>query len=195
MHRRGFIKSVFGAVALSLLSGCADKADPKDSPGDSSEASTSSDVEGGAPSKEGDAGEDRYAFTHGIFEVIDGWYKYDPHSTEAKPFFVPKDYDGTGIPDIISVKHGTNHYSKDDPTTFGRAITAQLARQVQGIATVEVTASGITSDMGDPVLVFDIPTKDCQITQYYICGDHEHILVYESNSVDQKSAMRSPRQS
>jgi hypothetical protein len=195
MPKGNSIVAAFAALVLGLLPGCAGNAESPSSPESSSESPASSAPSDEAPEQESATEEDRFVFTHGSFELAHGWYKYDDHSTEAKPFFVPKDYDGTGIPDIISVKHGTNHYSKDDPTTFGRAITAQLARQVQGIATVEVTASGITSDMGDPVLVFDIPTKDCQITQYYICGDHEHILVYESNSVDQKSAMRSPRQS
>ena len=58
---------------------------------------------------------------------------------------------------------------------------AQLAQQTSGSLNEEMTASGITSDNGEPVLVFSFSTGDRQITQYYICGDHEHILIYETN--------------
>lgn len=179
--KRGFIISVFTALALGLLPSCADKTESNGPSESGSEASASRDTSSGASSQEDEKNEDRYTFSHGSFTLIDGWCRYDPQSTDDKPFFVPKDYDGAGIPDNISVKHGTNHYAKDDPISFGRAITAQLVQQVQGYATDEVTASGITSDMGEPVLVFNIPTKNGVTTQYYICGDHEHILVHETN--------------
>lgn len=177
---RRFTAAAAAALVLSLLTGCANKAG-LDRSGNSSESGSESSASSTSSSKETKAEDGRFTFGHGSFELIDGWRKYDPHSTDAKPFFVPADYDGNGIPDNISVEYGTNHYSKDDPISFGQAITAQLAQQVQGHATGEITASGITSDMGDPVLVFHIPTENSQITQYYICGDHEHILVYETN--------------
>ena len=181
MPKGNSIVAAFAALALGLLPGCAGKAESPSSPEGSSESPASSAPSDEAPEQEPATEEDRFVFTHGSFELAHGWYKYDDHSTEAKPFFVPQDYDGNGVPDNISVEHGTNHYAKDDPTTFGRAISAQLAQQVQGHATGEITSSGITSQTGEPVLVFDIPMADCHITQYYICGDHEHILVYETN--------------
>ena len=174
---RRFTAAAAVTLVPSLLTGCVGKAESSNSPESGSEPSASSTPS----SEETEMEAGRFSFSHGSFELIDGWRKYDPQSTKAKPFFVPADYDGNGIPDNISVEYGTNHYSKDDPISFGQAITAQLAQQVQGHATGEITANGITSDMGDPVLVFNIPTENCQITQYYICGDHEHILVYETN--------------
>ena len=174
---RRFTAAAAVTLVLSLLTGCVGKAESSNSPESGSEPSASSTPS----SEETEMEAGRFSFSHGSFELVDGWHKYDPQSTKAKPFFVPADYDGNGIPDNISVEYGTNHYSKDDPISFGQAITAQLAQQVQGHATGEITANGITSDMGDPVLVFNIPTENCQITQYYICGDHEHILVYETN--------------
>ena len=68
---------------------------------------------------------DLYMLDQGSFIMIDSWDKYDPQSTDAKPFFVPEDYDGVGIPDNISVEYGTNRYSKDDTAArsdFGPAI-------------------------------------------------------------------------
>ena len=176
MIRKDHVIAVFATLALSILPGCANKAESNNT-----SEGTSSDLSSEETGQDGKTEEDRFAFSHGSFDVANGWRKYDPQSTEAKPFFVSSDYDGNGIPDNISVEYGTNHYSKDDPISFGRAITAQLAQQVQGYATGEITANGITSDMGDPVLVFNIPTGESQITQYYICGDYEYILVYETN--------------
>ena len=173
--------SLFTALALSLLPGCAHRGESGTLPETGSESSASGVTSDEVSRQEDKTEGGRFTFSHGSFELIDGWHKYDPQSTESKPFFVSDDYDGVGIPDNISVEYGTNHYSKDDPISFGRAIAAQLAQQVQGHATGEITANGITSDAGDPVLVFNIPVEDNQITQYYICGDHEHILVYETN--------------
>ena len=51
-------------------------------------------------------GGDFYTFDQGSFILTDSWDKYDPQSTDAKPFFVPEDYDGVGIPDNISVEYG-----------------------------------------------------------------------------------------
>jgi hypothetical protein len=79
------------------------------------------------------------------------------------------------------VEYGTNRYSKEDTAAFGEAILAQLSQQTGGSLTGEITASGITSEQGEPVLVFVFSAEDRQITQYYICGDHEHILIYETN--------------
>lgn len=178
---KNVIISLFTAFALSLLPACAHGGAAGTSPDTGSESSDS----GGTPEEvsqpESETEEGRFTFSHGSFEVIDGWHKYDPQSTESKPFFVSDDYDGVGVPDNISVEYGTNRYSKDDPISFGQAIAAQLAQQSQGQTTGEITATGITSDMGDPVLVFNIPMEDCQITQYYICGDHEYIFVHETN--------------
>ena len=184
MKRRSFAIVALIALALCVLPSCANKAESggpaastASGSGASASAVSSTEASGQAGATEGD----RFTYGHGTFELVNGWHKYDPQSTDAKPFFVSPDYDGVGVPDNISVEYGTNHYSKDDPIAFGRAITAQLTQQAQGFATGEITASGTTSDKGEPILVFDIPTEKSQITQYYICGDNEYILVYETN--------------
>ena len=128
-----------------------------------------------------ETGGDFYTFDQGSFILTDSWDKYDAQSTDAKLFFVPEDYNGVGIPDNISVEYGTNRYAKDDAAAFGEASLAQLSQQTKGSLTGDITASGITSDKGESVLVFSFSTEDRQITQYYICGDQEHILIYEMN--------------
>jgi len=124
---------------------------------------------------------DLYTLSYGGFSLIDSRDKYYPQSTDAKLLFVPEDYNGIGIPDNISVEYGTNKYSKSDTGALGEAIMTQLALQSGGRLSGDITASGITSDKGEPVLVFNFSTEDRQITQYYICGDYEYILVYETN--------------
>ena len=184
MKRKGLISFGLAALMLTPLAGCGSKAESgkpvRSSESDSAESVPDSSSNE-ASNHESDANGDLFTYSHGSFTLIGGWHKYDPQSTDAKPFFVPEDYDGVGIPDNISVEYGTNYYSKDDAVSFSHAILEQLSPQVHGLTTEEITASGITSDKGEPVLVFNIPMKDCQITHYYICGDHEHILVYETN--------------
>ena len=184
MKRRSLVIAVFIALALCVLPGCANKAEsgnPASSSASGAGASASAVSSNEASGQVGATEGGRFTYSHGTFELINGWHKYDPQSTDDKPFFVSADYDGVGVPDNISVEYGTNHYSKDDPIAFGRAITAQLTQQAQGFATGEITASGTTSDKGEPILVFNIPTEKSRITQYYICGENEYILVYETN--------------
>jgi len=188
--RRVILIALLTILSLALLAACGDASDePSVSSGNSSGSSSS--IETVEPSSDDSSTEtsdhedetdgDLYTLDQGSFILIDSWDKYDPQSTDAKPFFVPEDYDGVGIPDNISVEYGTNKYSKDDTAAFGEAIMAQLAQQTGGILTGDVTASGITSDKGESVLVFSFSVEDRQITQYYICGDYEHILIYETN--------------
>ena len=190
MQRKGILTTVGIILNLALLAGCgvASGGSP-----DSVEGSSvgSSSIETTKPSsddsfakildRESETDGDIYTLSHGSFFLIDSWDKYDPQSTDAKLFFVPEDYNGIGIPDNISVEYGTNKYSKSDTGAFGEAIMAQLALQTGGRLSGDITASGITSDKGEPVLVFNFSTEDRQITQYYICGDYEYILVYETN--------------
>ena len=102
---------------------------------------------------------DLYTLSYGGFSLIDSRDKYYPQSTDAKLLFVPEDYNGIGIPDNISVEYGTNKYSKSDTGAFGEAIMAQLALQTRGRLLGEVTASGINSCKGDPVLVLTFLRK------------------------------------
>ena len=155
MQKKGILIII---LALTLLAGCGVTSDESSGSAENNSVESSS-IETVEPSS-GDS---------------------NPQSTDAKPFFVPEDYDGVGIPDNISVEYGTNRYSKDDTAAFGEAILAQLSQQTGGNLTGDITAAGITSDKGEPVLVFNFSTEDRQITQYYICGDQEHILIYETN--------------
>lgn len=168
MQKKGILITI---LALTLLAGCGVTSD------ESSGSAESNSVESSSIETDGDL----YTLDQGSFILIDIWDKYDPQSTDAKPFFVPEDYDGVGIPDNISVEYGTNRYSKDDTAAFGEAIMAQLSQQTGGNLVRDITATGITSDKGEAVLVFSFSTEDRQITQYYICGDQEHILIYETN--------------
>ena len=187
MQKKGILITI---LALALLAGCgvASGGSPDSVEGSSVDSSSiettkpsSDDSSAKILDRESETDGDIYTLSHGSFFLIDSWDKYDPQSTDAKPFFVPEDYDGVGIPDNISVEYGTNRYSKDDTAAFGEAILAQLSQQTGGNLTGDITAAGITSDKGEPVLVFNFSTEDRQITQYYICGDQEHILIYETN--------------
>ncbi|EJU24404.1 hypothetical protein [Mogibacterium timidum] len=61
-----------------------------------------------------------------------GWAKDKDDSTSDKPFFVPKGYDGNGVPDNISIEYGRNHYSKEQSQEFGNSILQQLGMQTRG---------------------------------------------------------------
>ena len=187
MRKNGILITI---LALTLLTGCGVTSDESSgsAENDSVETPSTETVESSSDNSSTKAsvhkdeiGGDFYTFDQGSFILTDSWDKYDAQSTDAKPFFVPEDYNGVGIPDNISVEYGTNRYAKDDTATFGEAILAQLSQQTGGNLTGDITAAGITSDKGEPVLVFNFSTEDRQITQYYICGDQEHILIYETN--------------
>ena len=190
MQRKGILIALITILSLTILAACGNTSGDSSSSSENSSESSSS-IETVEPSSDDSSAEtsdqedetdgDLYTLDQGSFILIDSWDKYEPQSTDAKPFFVPEDYDGVGVPDNISVEYGTNKYSKDDTTAFGEAILAQLAQQTGGNLTGDIMASGITSDKGEPVLVFSLSAEDRQITQYYICGDHEHILIYETN--------------
>ena len=190
MRRKEILITMITVLSIVLLAGCGVTSDESSGSVESSSVDSST-IETVEPSSDDSTAEttdledetdgDLYTLYQGSFILIDSWDKYDPQSTDAKPFFVPEDYDGVGIPDNISVEYGTNRYSKDDTAAFGEAIMAQLAQQTGGSLTGDVTASGITSDKGEPVLLFSFSVEDRQITQYYICGDYEHILIYETN--------------
>ena len=187
MQKKGILIII---LALTLLTGCGVTSDESSGSAENNSVESSS-IETVEPSSGDSTAEtsdhedetegDLYMLDQGSFIMIDSWDKYDPQSTDAKPFFVPEDYDGVGIPDNISVEYGTNRYAKDDTATFGEAILVQLSQQTKGSLTGDITAYGITSDKGEPVLVFSFSTEDRQITQYYICGDQEFILIYETN--------------
>ena len=187
MQKKGILITI---LALALLAGCGVTSDETSGSAESNSVESSS-IETVEPSsdhsstktsdREDETDGDLYTLDQGSFILIDSWDKYEPQSTDAKPFFVPEDYDGVGIPDNISVEYGTNRYAKDDTATFGEAILVQLSQQTKGSLTGDITAYGITSDKGEPVLVFSFSTEDRQITQYYICGDQEFILIYETN--------------
>lgn len=50
-----------------------------------------------------------------------------------------------------------------------------------------ITSSGSTTKNGDPLLTFNIPLKDRTCTQYYIVGDNQYVMVYETNFDDSES--------
>lgn len=117
----------------------------------------------------------------GRFSIPKGWKKDKTHSTPGKPFFVPDDYKGNGVPDNISVTCGRSHYTKEQAAEFGRAIMRQLAAQTRGQLTGRITASGTATKAGEAVLIYRIPQSDRVNTQYYIVGERRYVLVYETN--------------
>ena len=119
---------------------------------------------------------------YGSFDLPSGWVKNEEHSTDDKPLFVPEGYDGNGIPDNISVEYGTSHYTKEQSEKFGEAILKQLAEQSQGKIEGQITASGENTKSGEPVLVYKLPLSDRVCTQYYIVGDQNYVMVYETNA-------------
>lgn len=145
----------------------------------SSDDDQSSMIETAAVSSEED--DNLFTMDQGRFALTNGWKLYEPKSLVRKPVFVPGNYNGSGVPDNITVEHGTSNYPAEDSVTFGRAIMVQLQMQAGRSIAESITASGITSDKGEAVLIFKIPMADSLTTQYYICGDHEYILVHETN--------------
>ncbi|MCI6795318.1 MAG: hypothetical protein MR581_04985 [Lachnospiraceae bacterium] len=117
----------------------------------------------------------------GSFNLPSGWVENEEHSTEDKSLFVPEEYDGYGMPDNISVEYGTSHYTKEQSEKFGEAILKQLAEQSQGKIEGQITASGENTKSGEPVLVYKLPLSDRVCTQYYIVGDQNYVMVYETN--------------
>ena len=79
------------------------------------------------------------------------------------------------------MSHQTSRQAQRKAIPWNRLQSKQLSQLTGGSLTGEIAASGITSDKGELVLVFNFSTEDRQITQYYICGDQEHILIYETN--------------
>lgn len=118
---------------------------------------------------------------YGCFSLPSGWVKNEEHSTGDKPFFVSEDYSGNGIPDNISVEYSTNHFAKENIDEFGKAILRQLSTQLQGETDGQVTASGGSTENGDPLLVYEFSLSDRTCTQYYIVGERCHVLIYETN--------------
>jgi hypothetical protein len=188
---RKFAAAVLIIAAASLvLTGCgktstAEKSGTESSSRSSSESSSSS----------ASASESANVFQtgYGKFELPDGWVKNDEHSTDEKPFFVSEDYDGSGVPDNISVEYGTNHYKKEQASTFGRTILRQLSSQVGGQLDGNITSSGSTTKAGDPVLKFNIPLSDRVCRQYYIVGDSCYVMVYETNFDDSASCRKAAK--
>ena len=129
------------------------------------------------------AGVSRASFQteYGSFDLPSGWVKNEEHSTVDKPLFVTKDYNGNGIPDNISVEHGTSHYTKEQAREFGEAVLKQLTEQSQSEAEGQITASGENTKSGESVLVYNMPLSDRVCTQYYIVGDQSYVMVYETN--------------
>ncbi len=175
MTRKVILTAVAAILSLSLAAGCirisdnssgSIKTDPVNTPSSADSSETDADI---------------YMLDQGSFIIPDSWDEYEPQSTESKIFFVPEDYDGVGVPDNISVEYGRNRYSKEDSTAFGKAITAQILQQAGELLNDGISASGIISDKEEPVLVFSFSIEGVQITQYYICGDYEHIFIYETN--------------
>ncbi len=181
---------IFAASAL-LLAGCSKNAEQETSGSNSSSASAEHSEEqtetaetesaelseNAVPSSAGDI----YQTEYGQFAIPEGWVINEEHSTDEKPFFVSEDYDGSGVPDNISVEYGTNHYTKEQAADFGRAILQQLDRQVGSDLNGSITSSGTTTQAGDPVLTFNVPLSDRDCTQYYIVGDNCYVMVYETN--------------
>jgi hypothetical protein len=122
-----------------------------------------------------------FATQFGTFSVPSGWVKNKEHSTDSKPFFVPRSYNGSGVPNNISVEYGTNHYNKDKVTDFGAAILKQLSDQTKGQLTGEITSSGTTAESGGSILTYKFSMQDRECTQYYIVGDQCYVMVYETN--------------
>lgn len=122
-----------------------------------------------------------YTADYGRFSIPKGWKKDAGHSTPGKPFFVPGDYKGNGVPNNISVTCGRNHYAKRQAAEFGKAIMAQLAAQTQGQINGPITASGSTTKSGETVLIYRISQSDRIGTQYYIVGEQRYVLIYVTN--------------
>ncbi len=112
---------------------------------------------------------------------IDGLVKRSDHSSATKTFYVLEKDKYTTTPDNVSVEVGTNYYSKSQMNTFKTAIQLQLYSQVGRDATI--VGNGITTTKGNNVLKFIIKKKNdnTEVTQYYIIGDHKHVLVHETN--------------
>lgn len=118
---------------------------------------------------------------YGRFSLPSGWVKNEEHSTDNKLFLVPDNYDGNAVPDNISVEYSTNHYTKENVDEFGKAILSQLSTQLQGESDGQVTASGGSTENGDPLLVYEFSLPDRTCTQYYIVGEQCYVLIYETN--------------
>ena len=161
---------LFFAAAMTLA-GCGGKSPEGNASSDSKVSGTSSAAVSGAG----------FQTEYGSFDLPSGWVKNEEHSTDDKPLFVSEEYDGNGIPDNISVEHGTSHYTKEQSEDFGEAILKQLAEQSQGKIEGQITAAGENTKSGDPVLVYKLPLSDRVCTQYYIIGDQSYVMVYETN--------------
>ena len=158
-------------TAAITLAGCGGKSSEGNASSDSNVSGTSSAAVSGAGVQT----------EYGSFDLPSGWVKNEEHSTDDKPLFVPEGYDGNGIPDNISVEYGTSHYTKEQSEDFGEAILKQLAEQSQGKIEGQITASGENTKSGEPVLVYKLPLSDRVCTQYYIVGDQNYVMVYETN--------------
>ncbi len=122
-----------------------------------------------------------YKLEQGSFVIPEGWKLHEGDSTAEKPFFIPENSDSDNPSGIISVQYMTNHYSKDDSQTLAESILWQLNMQLKGHLSGEVTASGTSSKEGYTVLVYNFTADGTANTQYYILGDHCHVMVYATN--------------
>ena len=130
---------------------------------------------------DGTSSNNAFELKYGSCDMPSGWVKDKDDSTSDKPFFVPKGYDGNGVPDNISIEYGRNRYSKEQSQEFGNSILQQLGMQTRGQTVGQITASGTTTKHGDTMLVYKFSLSDRTCTQYYIVGDRSSVMVYETN--------------
>ncbi len=122
-------------------------------------------------------GDKKYEKKFGSYEVSEGWVEVSSHSNPPFYFSYCQDgHDKDDLPNNIAVYRGEDKYSADD-IAFKDDILATLNRQVEGLEGTTVTGSGITSDKGYPVYMFEIKTPDDRTIQYYIAGEKEYVMV------------------
>ena len=165
------------ALCLSLCS-CA----PKEAGEPSSEAGASDSF---SPSSYTEGEETVFVKEFGRYRLPAGFVESETHSTEKKWFYILEGHDQDDHPSNISVETGVNRYSADQHSLFWEAILRQLASQLDGSG-ASLAGSGSSTEQGYVLYTFTVtPAEDdpwaAVSTQYYIVGEKQYVLVFETN--------------
>lgn len=127
-----------------------------------------------------------YHKSFGSYTMPKNWIESTKYSTEDKFFYVAEGTEEDPLPNNISVNVGKNKYSSEQHMKFRDAILNQLVMQLPKDTALNGSGSFTANDYVLYTFTFSITEGDTTLsaTQYYIVGDYEYVMVYETAFTD-----------
>lgn len=127
-----------------------------------------------------------YQKSFGSYTMPKNWIESIKYSTTDKFFYIEDGTEEDPLPNNISVNVGKNKYSSEQHMKFRDAILNQLVMQLPKDTTLNGNGSFTANDYVLYTFTFSITEGDTTLsaTQYYIVGDYQYVMVYETAFTD-----------